>query len=121
MIYLAIFFAVVLLFGGLSWLLLVQRIIAWFAKNMDSEGKLISFISSRPGKIFIWRLRMSGILPIVIALFLFIAALTPKLFVEIPIYIVVGLIVLPIVIGFILVQVVVRIILKQKYLNKINN
>jgi hypothetical protein len=69
---------------------------------MGSEEATISTLSSPVGRLALWRIRMSGILYIVIALFLFILALAPGVLANVPSYVVVILIALPIVAGIVL-------------------
>jgi len=71
---------------------------------MRSEETTISRLSSPMGRLVFWRVRMSGILYIVIALFLFILALAPGVLANVPSYVVVILIALPIVAGIVLVR-----------------
>jgi hypothetical protein len=103
--YFVVAFATILFLAGIGWLSFNKRIILWFARNMLAEEKVIQLLSSAQGSLVLWRLRMSGILWIILALFLFIMAFKPAWLADVPSYIVIILIALPIIAGFVLVRV----------------
>ena len=76
---------------------------------MRSKETTITRLSSPVGKLGLWRIRMSGILYIVIALYLLIQALAPRVLDNVPGYVIAITIALPIVAGMVLVRFAVRI------------
>ena len=96
--------ASILLLGGICWLF-IDKIIFWLAKKLHKETKTISSFNALPFKLMLWRFRLSGILWIIFALFLFFMALEPEFLTRVPSYAVIIVIALPILAGFILVRV----------------
>lgn len=114
MIYLEATLALILLIGGVCWLVFIRRWLLWLATMLNKGEKFMLFSASPAGKLVLWRLRMSGILWILLASFLFVAALAPGLLAKIPGYAIAIWIGLPISLGFIFFQIAIIRLRKQK-------
>lgn len=115
--------ASVLVIGGVSWLIFAGRVIlwfaSWFARKMHKEASLTSYLSSPVRRIVLWRLRTSGILWIVMGLFLFVETLIPEVARHIPNYVFIIAIALPIVAGYVLLRVGLALARKQTSSGKV--
>lgn len=105
MVYFGAVLASLLLIFGICWVAFVHRWGLWFSRKMNTEKRVMLFLSSPAGRVALWAIRMSGFIYIVLALFLFGGLLVPALLERLPVYAIVILILLPIIARSILVRV----------------
>jgi hypothetical protein len=98
--------ASLLFLGGIIWQVVLRSMLLWFARNMHTEAKSVSFLSTRLGKLILWRLRMIGVFAIIVGLIVFFGVINPDLVGHLPGDLVAALLVAPVVVGWILMRLV---------------